>query len=118
MAERDEPGIIAFSNPIDPDAPPIKTTAELALFPTKEGGLRQPINVPTPSVVFRRLDRDEIVGYTGVIESGADRLNPGATFVAEVVFVGVPGDQVAKGKEFALWHARDIGRARVLSIHR
>ncbi len=60
---------VAFYNPIE-DVPPIATTVELSLLTADKGGLSRPLELPSPSLVFRDLEADGIVGYTAMI--GAD----------------------------------------------
>lgn len=87
------------------------------MLSTADGGLRQPMKLPTPSLVFRILDADEIVGYTATIEHNElTALIPGSRIRARAVFIGVPAKEVWVARKFALWHGRDIGTALVQAL--
>lgn len=117
MSRDQTPGVIAFQNPIEPDAPPIAVDVELELLAADDGGLRQSIKLPTPSLVFRDLDVEVILGYTAKIEHDQLReLAPGTAARARAVFIGVPATKVWVGRKFALWAGRDVGTALVLAI--
>jgi hypothetical protein len=118
--DEDEPKIIVFLNPIHPEAPGIDAEAEIAMLASADGGLKQSLHLPSPSLVFRVPDSDPVLGYTTVIEApeGVDRLNAGSAIQARVKFVGVPEAEVWRGRTFALWHGRDVGTAKVIKVVR
>lgn len=107
---------ISFSNPID-DVPPVEAEAELDLFPSDAGGMKSPLELPSPSLLFRDLDADEVVGYTVMISDDAGpHLQPGTTTRCHVTFIGVPAEKVSPGRRFALWAGTDKGSATVLRV--
>jgi hypothetical protein len=112
-----QPGVIRFSNPIDRDAPPIDAEVDLVLSTTADGRLRQPLQLPTPSLVFRIQEKAEIVGFTGIIEHATTAaLTPGAELRVRVRFVGAPASELSVGRTFAVWHGRDVGIASVRTL--
>jgi len=116
--EDNGPGTIAFQNPIDPAAPPVDVEAAITMRPSTEGGLKQPLALPSPSLVFRVPDSDPVLGYTAVIQDSPDlnQLVPGSGSRAHVVFIGVPRHEVSTGRMFALWHGRDVGSATIVKV--
>jgi hypothetical protein len=116
--EKDEPKVIPFLNPIDPDAPAIDAELSIDMLSPSEGGLKQPLDLPSPSLLFRVPKSDPVKGYTAVVESSQklDRLVPGSAVQALVTFIGVPKAKVWEGRIFALWHGRDVGTARIVKL--
>lgn len=111
--------MIQFLNPVDPDAPHITAEAKLSLARSENGGLKQPMQLPTSSLVFRVPDSEPVLGYTPVIEAeGLTSLVPGSAMRAMVRFVGVPAREVWDGRRFLLWHGRDVGTATVEKLIR
>jgi hypothetical protein len=107
---------IAFRNPIE-DVPAIKATADLELFPEEPDGLKRPLQLPSPSLVFRDLEvKDEILGYTAVIsDDSGPALTAGMHTACSVTFLGVPVEKVWPGRRFALWMGRDVAHATILA---
>jgi hypothetical protein len=89
--------VTSFRNPVD-DVPAIEAEAELSFLPTEAGGLPAPLPLPSPSLVFRDLDAEGVVGYTVMIADD------------------VPREKVWEGREFALWHGTDRGSATILRV--
>jgi hypothetical protein len=109
---------VPFDNPME-DVPAIEAEAELSLLETDAGGLAAPLELPSPSLVFRDLEAEGIVGYTVVIGNQGDLpLKPGQTLTCGIRFVGVPREKVWEGRQFALWAGSDKGRATILSVAR
>jgi hypothetical protein len=113
----ESPRIIRFSNPIDASAPPVTANVDVVMLPTVDGGLKQPLQLPSPSLVFRIPEQEKVVGYTVMLEHDtAASVEPGGALSARARFVGVPSDEVWIGRTFALWHGRDVGTATVRSL--
>lgn len=114
----DESKAIPFLNPIDPDVPPIDAEVEITMLSTSDGGLKQPLDLPSPSLLFRVPGSHPVKGFTAVVESSptVDRLIPGSAVRVLVRFVGVPQAEVSEATVFALWHGRDVGSARVVRL--
>lgn len=109
---------IPFHNPIE-DCPPIETTARIELAPTAKGGLKEPLAIPSQSLVFRDLEAegDLPTGYVAVIKSlDVEQLEPGSSVICDVTFIGVPAEKVWAGREFALWAGHDLGSATVIEL--
>jgi hypothetical protein len=96
----------------------VKVLADLTLLETAAGGLSQPLDLPTPSLVFRFVDGDLAgAGTVGVIEAGGrPRLEPGAAFQASVLFPDAPPSEEFAARRFELWQGRVVGEARVVEI--
>jgi hypothetical protein len=108
--------VVAFSNPIE-DLPPIEAEARLDLLASEAGGLRSPLELPSPSLVFRDLDTDGTVGYTAIIgDDAGPLLEPGTAVRCRITFIGVPPEKIWKGRRFALWMGTDKGSATVVRV--
>jgi hypothetical protein len=117
VTESEPPRVIRFSNPIDPDAPPIDADVDLTMTTADQGGLKAPLMLPTPSLVFRVREQPDIIGYTAMIEHETETaLVPGMALSVRVRFIGVPAGEVWIGRTFALWHGRDVGTATLRQI--
>jgi hypothetical protein len=83
-----------------------------------EGGLGQPLLLPTPSLVFRFVDGElSGAGTVGVIEATeVKQLDPGVSLRAHVVFPDAPPEEEFAEREFELWQGRVVGRARVVEV--
>lgn len=101
MAE-ELPHVIQFRNSIEPDAPAVTAEAEISMARREDGGLKEPLDLPSPTLVFRVPESEPVVGYTAVIEAQANvpQLVPGAAVRAIVRFVGVPATEIWEGRRF------------------
>jgi hypothetical protein len=96
----------------------VKVLADLTLLETAAGGLSQPLDLPTPSLVFRFVDGDLAgAGTVGVIEAeGRPRLEPGSVFRASVQFPDAPPNEEFAARRFELWQGHVVGEARVVEV--
>lgn len=94
-----------------------ETTARLVLAAADAGGLKQPLRTPTPSLVFKPAEAEQI-GIVGVVHLPEDGdLMPGADVEARVVFPLDDADRfVEEGRQFLLWNGRVVGTAEILEV--
>jgi len=94
----------------------VSAHCKITIADTSEGGLRDPLRLPTRSLVF--LIR-EGSGLDGVISATDDvaALVPGLTFHTQVDFpLARVGTDVSTGQQFDLWMGRVVGNAVVESL--
>ena len=96
----------------------VKVLADLTLLETAAGGLSQPLDLPTPSLVFRFVDGGLAgAGTVGVIEAeGRPTLQPGSAFRAVVRFPDAPPGEEFAARRFELWQGRVVGEAHIVEI--
>jgi hypothetical protein len=70
----------------------VTVRAELRLVPIDEGGLPQPLEAPTPSLVFRFVDSDETeAGLIAIVDvPGSGTIAAGTVTEARVTFPDAP----------------------------
>ena len=91
----------------------------LNLRSTEEGGMRRPLQTPTPSLVFRVISEGDLgPGLVGVIHTESGRpLILGESVAAKVVFPEAEAnDFVRPGARFALWNLRVVGDAEISAV--
>ena len=83
-----------------------------------DGGLRQPLNLPTQSIVFKFVDREHVgSGVVAIVASTElDSVWAGRVIEADVTFPDAPPGVELRGRPFQLWLGRDIGNALITSV--
>ena len=95
----------------------VEAVALLDLFPEADDGLKQPLQTPTPSLVFIPESREDL-GLVGIIRLPDDApLQAGSHVNASVVFPEEgSGSFVQPGTRFNLWNGRTVGTAEIREL--
>jgi hypothetical protein len=96
----------------------VTVRAELRLVAADEGGLREPLQVPTQSLVFRFVDgahKGEGVVAVVSVARGVE-LAAGTVADARITFPDAPPDEMFSGRRFELWLGSVVGSATVKEI--
>jgi hypothetical protein len=99
--------------------PAIEAIARLTFYANDAGGLRKPLQTPTPSLVFRTVVGDDLgPGMVGVIHTDdGGPLVADSEIVARVVFPeATAAPFVVPGANLALWNLRVVGTCEILSV--
>lgn len=98
----------------------VRALCTIRISTVDEGGLRQPLALPTRSLVFRLTDGPEAgAGLDGLIAAGdsEESLVAGSVLTTNVTFpIARVGVDVRQGQRFLLWMGRVVGEAVVDQI--
>jgi hypothetical protein len=102
----------------NPERRVVRCRARLELQPTDDGGIRQPLTLPTQSIVFKFTDGPlKGAGTLAIIAvPGSEQLSAGTEIDADVIFPDAPPDEDFRSRRFSLWTGREVGTATVAEI--
>ena len=96
----------------------VRCRAHLSFATESDGGLRQPLTLPTQSIVFKFVD-GEIAGRgaVAIVESAdTQSVSGGSVIDADVTFPDAPPREKFQDREFTLWAGRDLGTAIITEV--
>lgn len=90
----------------------------MSLAPSHEGGLPEPLALPTQSLLFRFTDGLDVgAGIVAIVDAqDAELIAPGESREVAVVFPDAPREIEFDGRRFELWLGRSVGEAEMLSV--
>lgn len=96
----------------------VRGHAHLSFAAEGDGGLCQPLALPTQSIVFKFDDGKHagsgVVAIVGA--AGVDSVSAGSVLDAEVTFPDAPAGEEFRDRAFRLWIGRDIGSAVITAV--
>lgn len=96
----------------------VRSRARLSFDAESNGGLHQPLALPTQSIVFKFVDGE--LADSGVVaivaSAGLDSVSAGSVIDAEVTFPDAPPEENFRDRAFRLWIGRDIGSAVITAV--
>src|SRR5438132_3925289 len=96
----------------------IRCRARLSFAADAEGGLHQPLALPTQSIVFKFVDGESAgAGVVAIMECAEQAsVTAGSSVDAVVTFPDAPSGEDFHDRSFALWLGRDIGTALIMAV--
>jgi hypothetical protein len=96
----------------------MKCRSYMSFYSESDGGLHQPLTLPTQSIVFK-FDDGEWAGsglVAIVAAKGIASVSAGSAIDADVTFPDFPVGEDLHDRAFTLWIGRSIGTARIIAL--
>jgi len=96
----------------------VRCRGRLSFATESDGGLEQPLTVPTQSIVFKFVDGELAgSGVVAIVQSpDIESISAGAVVDADITFPDAPDGQDFRDRTFKLWIGRDIGTALITAV--